>query len=703
MYNSVIEYQGALLTGSFSWRKVVSNPCLVRKTGADQGSFVLGDCEEDEDVEFEKRASRHDDVWIAPLDSDLPVAAKSLVDAGERLHSVTLEGVEADSRQNSSVGLTRVMDAPAPSRELTCHQLPTDAQAGVEAVNTWRKGFITTIGIAACCTAQDVEPEDFSGPSSISFQVSAEGHTSRTPNTPYTPAIARAPAAGSVNARLWEAPEEDCAGLGDLNGEDPGQAWKQTLEWAKLFESGWAIARGKRRVKQTDGNQCTGGVVVAEGNALLHDGIRTKPTIAQLEQAAAMQAGRAESKTSGNGDCVGLPRAEGLPTATPAVSRRKGEGARRGEAGDRQECTSSELASAGEGEQEQERGLWAGPKEVSEEAELDQGQETMWEAGVAAVLVVVQADQDGKEDDVFSIEYGVTAHAGVVRALAENLRPAPELGLEEMKCDGDVCTAGPRVVHGEEHAGQADDRDAAQGDEDQALVVQGDEDQAVQGDEDQALVVQGDEDQALVVQATIACSRSMQSGCLQGKVEKVEPAQSRRPSSQGLSTVGSSPSKADCGRAGGGGAGGAMMWEGGSTVGTRRGGGKERCSPSASSGLAKSMIERLKQSPGGVKGRCSQVAALQAAAKAKAAAGCEGMFGLGLVPSPAARIADLVKKAENDFEREYGTGSWVRGLEPRRAATRRSAPGYGRDGGRGRGVGEGEEDGEEEEEEEMLM
>ena len=66
MYNSVIEYQGALLTGSFSWRKVVSNPCLVRKTGADQGSFVLGDCEEDEDVEFEKRASRHDDVWIAP-------------------------------------------------------------------------------------------------------------------------------------------------------------------------------------------------------------------------------------------------------------------------------------------------------------------------------------------------------------------------------------------------------------------------------------------------------------------------------------------------------------------------------------------------------------------------------------------------------------------------------------------------------------
>jgi len=97
---------------------------------------------------------------------------------------------------------------------------------------------------------------------------------------------------------------------------------------------------------------------------------------------------------------------------------------------------------------------------------------------------------------------------------------------------------------------------------------------------------------------------------------------------------------------------------------------RPRASPVAGTRAAgaavKNMIHKLKSSPGGLFRKTSlQVSAHQSVPQGAAARGASSSVE---EHSPAARITDLVKKAEEEFEKEYGAGSW--GVPTRRLSRR---------------------------------
>jgi hypothetical protein len=66
-------------------------------------------------------------------------------------------------------------------------------------------------------------------------------------------------------------------------------------------------------------------------------------------------------------------------------------------------------------------------------------------------------------------------------------------------------------------------------------------------------------------------------------------------------------------------------------------------------GTVKSLIQKMKNSPGGIMRKASQNQVSPVASTRQ---------GVLAESSPAARISDLVKKAEENFEKEYGPGTW---------------------------------------------
>jgi len=97
--------------------------------------------------------------------------------------------------------------------------------------------------------------------------------------------------------------------------------------------------------------------------------------------------------------------------------------------------------------------------------------------------------------------------------------------------------------------------------------------------------------------------------------------------------------------------------------------------PKAEGSAVKTMINRLKNSPGGLLRKSSLQASAQLGTPQGAAprgpSSVEHVLVEALPPSPAAHITNLVKKAEKDFEKEYGVGTW--GASTRRLAHRLGA------------------------------
>ena len=97
--------------------------------------------------------------------------------------------------------------------------------------------------------------------------------------------------------------------------------------------------------------------------------------------------------------------------------------------------------------------------------------------------------------------------------------------------------------------------------------------------------------------------------------------------------------------------------------------------PKAEGSAVKTMMNRLRNSPGGLLRKSSlqasaQLGTLQGAAP-RGPSAVEHVLVEALPPSPAAHITNLVKKAEKDFEKEYGVGTW--GASTRRLAHRMGA------------------------------
>jgi hypothetical protein len=97
--------------------------------------------------------------------------------------------------------------------------------------------------------------------------------------------------------------------------------------------------------------------------------------------------------------------------------------------------------------------------------------------------------------------------------------------------------------------------------------------------------------------------------------------------------------------------------------------------PKAEGSAVKTMINRLRNSPGGLLRKSSLQASAQLGTPQGAAprgpSAVEHVLVEALPPSPAAHITNLVKKAEKDFEKEYGVGTW--GASTRRLAHRMGA------------------------------